>query len=165
MSEILIGWNHSLLHHLSNSHCLGHVIRNPANVITFGHCNGSNVITFVTFGLSGSQFCKCNYIWANVITFAQMQLHSTLAGSPPGEAITMIPPAHTPQLPGSSHSSIQGSALIYWHGHYKNCKSSLPQSVMHFALKSHYILLIFVKHDNETLVGLISINFFFKVCL
>ena len=47
----LIGWNHSSLHHFSNNHCLGHVIRNPAIVITFGQCNGSNVITL-----------ECNYI-------------------------------------------------------------------------------------------------------
>ena len=89
MSEILIGWNHSLLHNLRNNHCLGHVILNLANVITFGQCNGSNVITFecnyiCPFGLSGSQFCKCNYICPNVITFAQMLLHLTLVGSPPG---------------------------------------------------------------------------------
>ena len=89
MSEILMGWNHSLLHNLRNNHCLGHVILNLANVITFGQCNGSNVITFecnniCPFGLSGSQFCKCNYICPNVFTFAQVLLHLTLVGSPPG---------------------------------------------------------------------------------
>ena len=48
-----------------------------ANVITFGQYNGSNVITIecnyiCPFGLSGSQFCKCNYIRVNVITFPRM---------------------------------------------------------------------------------------------
>ena len=29
-----------------HSHCIGHVGQNPVNVIKFGQCNGSNVITF-----------------------------------------------------------------------------------------------------------------------
>ena len=67
VSDILTGWNHSLLHHRSYNHCLGHVIWNPANVITVGQCKRSNVITFEckyicpSLGLLG-----CNF--ANVIT-------------------------------------------------------------------------------------------------
>ena len=78
VSEILIGWIHPLLHHLSYNHCLGHVIRNPANVITFGQCNGSNVITFECYyicpslGFVGRNFANVitfSQIWTNVITF------------------------------------------------------------------------------------------------
>ena len=59
------------LRNISN-HCLGHLIRNPVNVIRSGHCNGSNVIIFNVialdpFELSGSQFCKCG---VNLIIFS-----------------------------------------------------------------------------------------------
>ena len=55
---------------LSYNHCLGHVIRNPANVITFGQCNGSNIITFECNYINLSGFVGRNF--ANVITFDQM---------------------------------------------------------------------------------------------
>ena len=59
-------------------------------------------------------------------------------------------------------SSIQGLMLIYWHGHYKKTQNSLSLSVMHFALKSHVNLSIFIKHDNETQLGLILVRWSWK---
>ena len=70
-----------------------------------------------------------------------------------GEASTLIPPTHIPELPGPRHSSSQGSMVIYWHGRYEKTKNSLSLSEMHFAL----ISLIFIKHGNGTQLGLVSL--------